>query len=189
RLDVRCERVRPARVIAAATNLVHPLARARDVQLQVAPVDPDLVASGDEARVQQILVNLLGNAVKFTPARGSVTVTSEWSRTAPRAPPTGVCIAVTDTGPGIATADQARIFEPFEQAASGGARPHQGTGLGLAISRRLARLMGGDVTVESEPGHGARFVLALPRGETCAGRARGEASEHRAARTTFPHEA
>lgn len=113
--------------------------------------DEPLVARGQERAVIQILVNLIGNAVRHSP-RGS-TVQLRFARTAGTA-----SVTVSDEGPGISPADQQRIFERFERAGTGG----EGTGLGLAISRRLARSMGGDVTVESTPGKGARFTLTLP---------------------------
>ncbi len=110
-----------------------------------------LYASGQERAVIQILVNLIGNAVRHSPDKGTVEI---------RFAGTGgtASAIVSDEGPGISPADQQRIFERFERAGSGG----EGTGLGLAISRRLARSMGGDVTVDSVPGAGARFTLTLP---------------------------
>jgi signal transduction histidine kinase len=110
-----------------------------------------LRANGDERGVIQILVNLIANAIHHSPAEGVVRLTfAQGSASA--------SVTVADQGPGIAAADQQRIFERFERA-------HQregGTGLGLAISRRLARSMGGDVTLDSAPGRGARFTLTLP---------------------------
>ena len=104
-----------------------------------------------------MLLNLLGNAIKFT-AQGSVTVAGQ------RSTRTGMLlrVSVSDTGIGIAPDMQERIFEDFVQADDSIARRFGGTGLGLAISRRLARLMGGDLTVESAPGAGSTFRLAVP---------------------------
>jgi signal transduction histidine kinase len=115
---------------------------------------PELIES-DAGKIRQILINLVGNAVKFT-AEGAVTVELERG-------PTHVRIHVRDTGPGIEAADQARIFEAFTQADSSSTRTAPGVGLGLAISRRLALLLGGDVTLQSEPGVGSTFTLELPR--------------------------
>ena len=109
---------------------------------------------GDESKVRQVLLNLLGNAVKFTTG-GSVELSVMQA---------GDCLrfAVQDTGPGITPDDLAAIFEPFVQAAGGRTRP-EGTGLGLAISRQLARLMGGELTAASAgPGQGSRFEFTLP---------------------------
>jgi signal transduction histidine kinase len=110
-----------------------------------------LPARGEERGVIQILVNLMGNAIRHSPQGGRVRLI--FSRQAGMA-----SVSVVDEGPGIAADDQQRIFERFERA-----DPKEGgTGLGLAISRRLARSMGGDVTLESAPGVGARFRLTLP---------------------------
>jgi hypothetical protein len=123
---------------------------------------------GDEQRVRQIVVNLLSNAVKFTDAGGTITVTCATAEAGPReaalAGGPWTTIAVADTGIGIAPDQQAAVFEPFVQASQGKTRTHGGTGLGLAISRRLARLMGGDITLRSDAGAGATFTLWLPGG-------------------------
>jgi len=100
--------------------------------------------------VIQILVNLIGNAVRHSPPGGTVTL--RFDRTTDLA-----SVTVSDEGPGIAPADQQRIFERFERAGP----DDGGTGLGLAISRRLARSMGGDIHLESAPDLGARFMLIL----------------------------
>jgi len=115
--------------------------------------DVDLV-DGDERRVQQVVFNLLANAVKFTPRGGSVVVASARKNGE-------VLVSVTDTGPGIAAADSERIFEEFQQTEVG-VRQREGTGLGLALSRRLVELHRGRIWVESRPGHGSRFVFTLP---------------------------
>ena len=116
---------------------------------------PDTVV-GDAARVRQIVFNLLVNAVKFT-EQGSVTLAVSAGREAGT-----ISIAVTDTGIGIALAQQAAIFEAFRQADTSTTRRFGGTGLGLSISRSLAEAMNGEVRVESVPGEGATFVLTLP---------------------------
>jgi signal transduction histidine kinase/DNA-binding response OmpR family regulator/ligand-binding sensor domain-containing protein len=110
---------------------------------------------GDAGKLRQILINLVGNAVKFTDS-GSVTLRVAWSGGRAR-------FDVEDTGPGIGREELPRLFEPFVQTDSGH-RAKEGTGLGLALSRDLARLMGGDITVDSEPGRGSRFHvdIALP---------------------------
>ena len=111
---------------------------------------------GDGGKVKQILINLVSNAVKFT-RQGSIRITARWS---PVANATAVVeIVVADTGIGIAKQDLTRMFQPFEQLAVG-ARAG-GTGLGLAISLAYARLMGGDISVESAPGAGSRFKLTF----------------------------
>ena len=122
------------------------------LSLELEP-DVDLVR-GDERRLRQVVFNLLTNAVKFTPAGGSVTVAA--ARVGDE-----VQVSVTDTGPGIAPEDQERIFEEFQQT-DVGAQQREGTGLGLALSKRLVELHGGKLWVESELGHGSRFVFTLP---------------------------
>ena len=112
------------------------------------------VVTGDERRLSQVVFNLLSNAVKFTPEGGSVTVSS-------RRIANHVEVAVADTGVGVAAADQERIFDEFQQT-DVGVQQGEGTGLGLALSKRLIELHGGRIWVESEPGHGSRFVFALP---------------------------
>ena len=109
----------------------------------------------DEDKLRQILLNLLSNAIKFTPAGGKITLSCASDR------PT-VRITVRDTGIGIASDRCEHIFEPFVQIDRQLSSPHEGTGLGLAISRDLARAMGGDITVESEPGAGSTFTIHLP---------------------------
>jgi two-component system, NtrC family, sensor kinase len=116
----------------------------------------DLV-EGDERRLRQVIFNLLSNAVKFTPEGGEVVVA-----TASR--DHEVLISVTDTGPGIPLEDHERIFEEFQQT-DVGVQQREGTGLGLALSKRLVELHGGRIWVESEPGHGSRFVFTLPAKE------------------------
>jgi two-component system, NtrC family, sensor kinase len=123
--------------------------------LELAP-GIDLV-EGDERRLRQVIFNLLSNAVKFTPEGGRVVVA-----TASR--DHEVLISVTDTGPGIPLEDHERIFEEFQQT-SVGVQQREGTGLGLALSKRLVELHGGRIWVESEPGHGSRFVFTLPAKE------------------------
>jgi signal transduction histidine kinase len=122
------------------------------VSLELAP-DVDVVR-GDERRVRQVVFNLLSNAVKFTPEGGSIVVaTARVDRE--------VRISVTDSGPGVAPEDHERIFAEFQQT-DVGLKQHEGTGLGLALSKRLVELHGGRIWVESEPGHGSSFFIALP---------------------------
>jgi|tagenome__1003787_1003787.scaffolds.fasta_scaffold20955405_2 PAS domain S-box-containing protein len=131
--------------------------------------DADAVFQGDEDRVRQILVNLLSNAVKFTDPGGEVAIECGTAR-APdaeaRVQPHSrwVYLRVRDTGVGIPQAQLPFIFEPFVQGETGHTRSNDGSGLGLTISRRLARLMGGDVTVRSTPEKGSVFTLWLPGG-------------------------
>ena len=147
-------------VLAEVESLVRARAREKGVSLEMildTPL-PDRVMS-DPTRLRQILMNLTGNAVKFT-ARGSVSVRA---RAEERGAERRLVVDVVDTGPGMNAEQSARLFAPFTQADSTVTRQHGGTGLGLTISRRLARLMGGDVTLErTEPGSGSCFRLDLP---------------------------
>jgi len=116
---------------------------------------------GDPDKVQQILLNLLSNAAKFTPAGGSIVVDAPM-RAEGEAPAETLFLRVSDTGPGIPNDKQEAIFEPFVQVDRGLTRPTEGTGLGLAISRDLARGMGGDLRVRSRVGQGSSFTLSMP---------------------------
>src|SRR5207237_4120604 len=135
--------------------------------LTVVPIpDPSPIYRGDDERVRQILVNLLSNAVKFTAPGGKITVEVASShkpdpdtRLQPKR--SYVSFRVTDTGEGIPAEKLLSIFDPFVQAETGHARTREGSGLGLTISRRLARLMGGDLTVKSKVGEGSTFTLWL----------------------------
>ena len=141
-----------AAVAAEAVVLIDSTADERGVVIEIEARDT-LPARGEERAVTQILVNLLSNAIRHSPQQGKVRLT--FANT-----PATASASVSDQGPGIGAADQQRIFERFERA-----DPKEGgTGLGLAIARRLARSMGGDVTLESAPGEGARFTLTLPSG-------------------------
>jgi len=109
---------------------------------------------GDRDRVEQILLNIIGNAIKYT-ARGSIDVIA-------RREPKRVVVDVRDTGSGIPEAEQSSVFEDYYRVKSDGVSSAEGAGLGLAVSRRLARLMGGDITLESSPGAGSTFTIVLP---------------------------
>jgi GAF domain-containing protein/anti-sigma regulatory factor (Ser/Thr protein kinase) len=133
---------------------VEPLAATKKLrlQLEVAPGLP--AARGDERRLAQVILNLVGNAIKFTDA-GEVGIRASSSNGS-------VTIAVRDTGPGIAAGDQEKIFEEFQQADNSITRKKGGTGLGLAISKRIVEMHGGRIWVESEPGRGSTFSITLP---------------------------
>ncbi len=142
-------------------SMVMPQATAKGLSLEHGPCTRSVVALADEARAEQILLSLLSNAVKFTPRSGKVTV--QCTNAADR-----VAVVVGDTGPGIPDEQRTAIFEPFVQLGRNHRNTIEGTGLGLAISRMLARGMGGDLTVESAPGIGSTFTLALPKGQLIA---------------------
>ena len=142
-------------LIRTVVAVVEPLARQKNIEIVTELPDESLRLITDIDRARQILVNLAGNAVKFTD-RGDVRISTEVE--------TGqVRIAVTDTGIGISTADQRLLFRPFVQVDTGLTRRHGGTGLGLYISQQLARLLHGRVELRSEIGRGSTFTLVLPR--------------------------
>ena len=152
-LDVRA-------VVDGVVEQLAEVAAAKELRLLCA-VRPDvpLGTRGDPARLTQVLLNLVGNAVKFTAAGGVVLRASTLARAEGAVT---VRFEVRDTGIGIAEDARAHLFEPFTQADGSTTRRFGGTGLGLAISRRLAQAMGGDIGFESTPGHGATFRLDLP---------------------------
>jgi signal transduction histidine kinase len=166
KLSVNNQPTRADEVMDAAIALVQPIAENRGVDLAIHCDDPDLIFDGDSERVRQILVNLANNAVKFTGVGGRVLVRCTLEpRPDPGARLTGsgpwICICVTDTGIGIPSDRLTTIFDPFVQVEGGHTRTSEGSGLGLTISRRLARLMGGDLTVKSQSGKGSAFTVWL----------------------------
>jgi signal transduction histidine kinase len=133
---------------------VEPLATEKHLSLRL-DLPADLPpAHGDARRLSQVLLNLVGNAIKFTDA-GEVAISASSADGS-------LTLAVTDTGPGIAPADQAKIFEEFQQADNSMTRKKGGTGLGLAISKRIVELHGGSLGVRSELGRGSTFSVILP---------------------------
>ena len=162
-LDAGRERVHSAPVDPSATldavaAMVAPLAQQKGLEFHVVAPPGLPVVHTDGEKLRQVLVNLAGNAVKFTD-RGSVFVSAV-------AGERELCFHVRDTGMGIAREDQARLFHPFTQLDAGLTRRHGGTGLGLYIARRLAELLGGRIELESVPGNGSTFTLVLPTSAT-----------------------
>jgi len=139
-------------------DMFTPRATAKDLQLTL-QLDPDLVrhVEGDAGKLRQIVINLLGNAIKFT-QRGGVSLRA---RTDLREGRTWLEVEVEDSGPGVPPEDRERVFDAFEQSEIG-KKSQSGTGLGLSISREYARFMGGTLSVSCEPGQGACFRLDLP---------------------------
>ena len=158
RLDYNLERVSLRDVADTVLPMIDPQLNARRLRCEV-HIPQTLAAFADREKVQQILLNLLSNASKFTPPNGVITIEAldDPSRA------DVVYLHVRDTGVGIAPDRLEHVFEPFVQVDDSHSRRAEGTGLGLAISRDLARGMGGDLRAESEEGRGSTFTLSLPR--------------------------
>jgi signal transduction histidine kinase len=139
-------------------SLIRPQLVAKRLEFTCDVVGNGVVVRADSEKVRQVLLNLLANAVKFTPAGGTIRVSADHDDRR-------VHIRVADTGIGIPLDRRGAIFEPFVQLHRTLAQPAEGTGLGLAISRDLARGMGGELTVESDAGLGSTFTLTLQRAE------------------------
>ncbi|WP_027554060.1 ATP-binding protein [Bradyrhizobium sp. Cp5.3] len=171
KLDLELRPFALSTLIEEITELLAPRAQAKTLEI-AAYVDErlPLEVMGDAARLRQVLLNLAGNAIKFT-ASGGVALIVE-----PGIWPNEISFLVRDTGIGIAPEAQSRIFREFEQADERVARTYGGTGLGLAISERIVKRMGGRITLESEPGRGSTFEVAIPLAPSQGG----------AGQTTFP---
>ncbi|MBA2686155.1 MAG: PAS domain-containing protein [Gemmatimonadaceae bacterium] len=165
-MEVHAENHRAEDAVRATMEILAPAAAQRRVLLLIDEASADALFTGDVPRVRQVVVNLLSNAVKFTDAGGRVTLNWGRSNSGDNAHLVGegpwTFIRVSDTGIGIPDELQATVFEPFVQVRGGRTREVGGTGLGLAISKRLARLMGGDLTLRSVAGSGSEFTLWLP---------------------------
>jgi signal transduction histidine kinase len=143
-------------VLASAEAMVFPQLFARSLVYEYRPCSPTLMVRADRERLLQVIMNLLTNAIKFTPNAGHIGISASAGDDADR-----VAIRVTDSGRGIPSDKLEAIFEPFMRVESTFSRSTEGTGLGLAIGRSLSRAMGGDLSVESTLGEGAVFTLTL----------------------------
>jgi len=153
-MELRLQKVDVAEVVNEVVSTVEPLVAQKTMHLQIARAGAGEITA-DAGKVKQMLLNLVSNAVKFTPEGGTVTIET-------RRLDDSVELSVTDTGIGIGSQDQERVFHEFQQVDSGVGRAQAGTGLGLTLTRRFARLHGGDVRVVSEPGKGSVFTIVLP---------------------------
>jgi PAS domain S-box-containing protein len=151
---VRAQRVNMTRLLRESTDLLQPHAAEKGIDLRLVAPDEAVEISTDAGKVRQIILNLTGNALKFT-EEGFVEITVT-------AHEGGVDVRVQDSGPGIAADKLESIFQPFVQIDQSSTRTKGGTGLGLAVSRSLAERLGGDVTVASSEGLGTTFLLRLP---------------------------
>jgi signal transduction histidine kinase len=167
RTEVSIAEVDLCEVVGEVAAVIEPLAWEKQLDFRLDPCASPQHVHTDGDKVRQILINLAGNAVKFT-EQGEVRLSvesrvSDGGNAVPGDVLGEIVIKVSDTGPGISMANRQRLFQPFEQLESGLSRRHGGTGLGLYLSGQFAGLIGGHIEVQSEPGQGSVFSLVLPR--------------------------
>ncbi len=161
KMEVRVEDFSIRDVCEGLANLSRPIAEKKNIDLECVLEDTLPLMHQDPGKIRQIIYNLLSNAIKFTPEGGRITLSARSERRM-------LVLSVQDTGIGIAEEDRERIFEKFRQAVTSGepgsilTREHQGTGLGLSIVRELSKLLGGDVSLESQLGQGSTFTVRVP---------------------------
>ncbi len=159
-MELKSERVDLERLLSSVRVIVEPVMAEKGVEFKISGGLTRLFIEGDEARIEQVVLNLLDNAAKFTPPGGHVELTVS------QEPEDGETVmtsfTVSDTGRGMSDEFKQKIFTAFSQELDTVSKGNQGTGLGLSISRSLARLMGGDLTFESERGKGSTFVFTFP---------------------------
>src|SRR5579859_959419 len=153
RMELSCENLSVAHVIGEVLSVMRPLAE-KKAQILSSDADRGLSVHADATRLKQILMNLVGNAIKFAPENGSIEIAAQLAGRE-------IQIKVRDNGPGIPPEEQKRIFDAFYRLRRSGEGP-EGTGLGLAITESLVKLQGGTLGLESEPGHGSCFYFNLP---------------------------
>jgi len=156
KIEFKATRVSLGGLVHEVVETLRPIAAEKPIALEATAPEPSLLVWADRDKVTQVLMNLIGNAIKFTPAQGRVTVSTardgqEW-----------IQVSVEDTGPGIPPQERHKIFEKFYQATGEGRQKPKGTGLGLAISKALVELHGGRIWVESELSRGSTFSFTLP---------------------------
>ena len=159
RMELHLETFSLVPVIEDVAKTIEPLAAKNGNQVAVHCGAAIGTMHADQMRLRQALLNLLSNANKFT-ERGTITIDARQGQENGRE---WITLAVTDTGIGMTADQMGKLFQEFSQASSTTASKYGGTGLGLAISRRFCQMMGGDITVESEPGRGSTFTIRLPR--------------------------
>jgi signal transduction histidine kinase len=162
KMEVRADDFSVREICESLAVQMRPMAERKNVDLECRLDEAIPLVRQDPGKLRQIVYNLLSNAIKFTPEGGRVTLSA-------RAEGRNIVLAVADNGIGIAAEDRDVIFEKFRQAGIPGqsadvlTREHQGTGLGLSIVRELARMLGGDVSLDSEPGRGSTFTVVIPQ--------------------------
>ena len=174
RMTLSTQACEPAALVREAVESLEPWARKNGIKLSAACAQSCAKVSADPRRTVQVLVNLISNAIKFTPAGGSIRVSAEPGH---REHAGTVGFSVRDTGRGISQEDQRKLFRFFSKVGSEEGRP-EGSGLGLALSRSLVELQGGAIEVESKPSRGSTFRFTLP-GQLPAAAAKGPRSSQR----------
>jgi signal transduction histidine kinase len=156
KIDLQVARMSLGGLVHEVVETLKPIAAEKPIELEITASGPSTLVWADRDKITQVLTNLIGNAIKFTPPHGRVTVSSanndaDWVR-----------VSISDTGPGISANERERIFDKFYQVAENGGPKPKGTGLGLAISKTLVELHNGKIWVESEPSRGSTFYFTLP---------------------------
>jgi signal transduction histidine kinase len=156
RMDINAQNVCLANLITDVAESLRPVAEKKPVDLEIGSMDASLTAWADRDRIVQVLTNLIGNALKFTPPQGKVTVAAQRNSAG------WVQVSVADTGPGIPAKQVDKIFDEFYQIPQPGGPKAKGMGLGLTIAKRLVEKHGGKIWVQSEPAKGSTFFFTLP---------------------------
>jgi signal transduction histidine kinase len=156
RIEVKSSRVSLTGLVHEVVEALRPVAAEKVIALEATVREPSILVWADRDKINQVLTNLIGNAIKFTPVQGKVTVSASINGAE------SVQVSVSDTGPGVPPDEKEKIFAKFYQIAEVNGENSKGTGLGLAISKALVELHGGKIWVESEPSRGSTFLFTLP---------------------------
>jgi signal transduction histidine kinase len=156
KMDIKAKNVCLASLVIEVAESLRPVAEKKPVDLEIGSMDANLTAWVDRDRIVQVLNNLIGNAVKFAPLQGKVTVAAQRNGTG------WVQVSVADTGPGIPAEQVDKIFDEFYQIPQPGGPKAKGMGLGLTIAKKLVEKHGGKIWVQSEPAKGSTFFFTLP---------------------------
>ena len=156
KIEVKSSRISLAGLVHEVVESLRPVAAEKVIGLEAAITEPSILVWADRDKVNQVLMNLIGNAIKFTPAQGQVTLSASINGNG------SVQVSISDTGPGVPPDEKEKIFDKFYQIAQVGEVKPKGTGLGLAICRALVELQGGRIWVESQANHGSTFYFTLP---------------------------
>jgi two-component system, sensor histidine kinase and response regulator len=156
KIEVKSRRVSLGGLVHEVVEALRPVAAEKAIALEATIHEPSILVWADRDKINQVLMNLIGNAIKFTPLQGWITVSASSNGGE------SVQVSVADTGPGVPPEEKEKIFAKFYQIAQVNGENSKGTGLGLAISKALVELHGGKIWVESEPSRGSTFSFTLP---------------------------